>query len=57
MKWFYRVFAYIAIYVLFVILYGLSFENFITIDNLKVCMYSSILPALVGGTATGLLIK
>lgn len=49
--------GYLIIYILFVFLYGLSFKNAITPESLKICLYSSIVPALVGGTVTNLLFK
>lgn len=49
-----RLLGYFFIYVLFVYLYTLNINGNINLVNLKVCLYSSVFPALVGGTVTNL---
>lgn len=49
--------GYLIIYILFVFLYSLNFKNAINSESLKICLYSSIVPAIVGGTVTSLLFK
>ncbi|MEF9990730.1 MAG: hypothetical protein RR765_01425 [Peptostreptococcaceae bacterium] len=38
-------------------MYGSTFKGNLTPENLQLCLYSSILPALVGGTVGNLLFK
>ena len=49
--------GYLLIYILFCGLYILNFREDMSLINLKTCLYSSIFPALVGGTVTNLLFK
>lgn len=49
--------GYLLIYILFLGLYILNFREDLSLFNLKICLYSSIFPALVGGTVANLLFK
>lgn len=48
---------YLVVYILFVALYSLNFRGDISYIDMKLCLLSSIIPALVGGTATNQLFK
>lgn len=53
----FRIEGYLIVYILFFCLYILNFEGEVSYSNLKLCLYSSITPALVGGTVGNLLFK
>lgn len=53
----FRIEIYLAIYALFVCLYIYNFKDNLSDANIKLCLCSSILPALVGGTIANLLFK
>lgn len=57
MKNFFKLSSYFIVYILFVVLYSLNFKDAINFESLRLCLYSSITPALVGGTVTSLLLK
>ena len=54
MKIKFKISYFINMYNLFLILYLLTFKNNINFENLKLCLTSAIIPALVGGTANNL---
>ena len=54
MKKFHNIIGYIIVYVLFAFLYSLNFKGFINIENIRLCLTSSVIPSLVGGTAISL---
>lgn len=45
---------YLNVYILFAVLYTFNFKDHINLLNLKICLTSSILPALVGGSVINL---
>ncbi|MGX4601105.1 hypothetical protein [Faecalimicrobium sp. JNUCC 81] len=57
MRYINKLIIYLVVYILFVALYSLNFKGDISFINMKLCLLSSIIPALVGGTATNLLFK
>ena len=57
MNKFYKLSSYFLVYLLFVVLYGLNFKNAINFESIRLCLYSSVAPALVGGTAASLFFK
>lgn len=57
MKRKFRIEGYLIVYILFLCLYVLNFEGEMNYSNLKLCLYSSITPALVGGTVGNLLFR
>lgn len=57
MRYINKLIIYLIVYILFVALYSLNFKGDISFINMKLCLLSSIIPALVGGTATNLLFK
>lgn len=46
---------YLLVYLLFIGLYLINMKNNLDLNSLKLCLYSSIFPALVGGTVGNLL--
>ncbi|MRN23589.1 hypothetical protein EAI30_03060 [Romboutsia ilealis] len=48
---------YLLIYILFLTLYIFTFKGNINYINLKICLTSSIFPALVGGSVINLFFK
>lgn len=57
MKKKFRIEVYLVVYILFLFLYILNFKENLSFADLKICLYSSIVPALVGGTVGNLLFK
>lgn len=57
MKRKFRIKVYLIVYMLFLCLYILNFKEDLSYTNIKICLYSSIVPALVGGTVGNLLFK
>lgn len=57
MKRKFRIELYLIVFMLFLCLYILNFREDLSYTNIKLCIYSSIVPALVGGTVGNLLFK
>lgn len=57
MKIKFRISHYLSVYILFAVLYTLNFRGNVDFLNLKICLASSIFPALVGGSVINLFLN